>query len=74
MADAFDFITLSLRFGLEVAKAIIRFPLMTHSHRKEIVKSLMSNSARGQWTAGRLSQADTKTTKESTAEKRTIRG
>lgn len=74
MADIFDAFTLSLRFSIEIAKAIIRFPLMNHEHRKEIVKALMSDTARGQFKAGELSKANSRFKKTSSAEKLKIRG
>jgi len=67
-----DAATLALRFGLEVTRAIISWPLMSHNHRKEIVKALQSPYTRGQWKAGALSRADSKNTTESTATKRKL--
>lgn len=72
MSDIIDAVTLSVRFSLELMKAIIRFPLMNHEHRKEIVKALMSTSALGQWKPGELSKANVQHQKKSTATKRQI--
>lgn len=69
MIDAF---TMGIRFLYEVMRASARWTGMTPSHRKEIIKALSSDVGRGQWQAGKLSQADAKTTTSSQAEQLTV--
>jgi len=63
-----DALTMGIRFLYEIMRASVRWSGMTPSHRKELIKALNSDVGRGQWVAGMLSKADSKTTTSSQAE------